>query len=115
MALVFFEWFLRGIIYFQYTPKNGTMGLMESKPPVSDGQKSTEVETVGAILGTIGDTTWRMFVPAVGFTLLGVWADASFGTKPWLMALGIVIGAAGAALLVKKQIVGIKSRKESKK
>ena len=88
---------------------------MESKRPVSDGQKSSDIETVPVLLMTIGDTTWRMFVPSVGFTLLGVWADAQLDTKPWLMVVGIVVGCTGAALLVKKQISGIKSRKESTK
>lgn len=88
---------------------------MESKRPVSDGQKSTEAETVGVLLGTIGDTTWRMFVPTIGFTLLGVWADAQLQTKPWLMITGIAIGSIGAFLLVKKQISGLKSREGAKK
>ena len=93
--------------------------MMESKGPISDGQKTgqkpTETEALGEILATIGDTTWRMFVPSVGFTLLGVWADGQLDTKPWLMVVGIVVGFTGAALLVKKQISGIKSRKESTK
>ena len=78
-------------------------------------EKKTEVDTARVLLGTIGDTTWRMFVPSVGFTLLGVWADLQLDTKPWLMVVGIVVGCTGAALLVKKQISGIKSRKESTK
>lgn len=89
---------------------------MESKKPVSDGQKtSAEPEVLGVILATIGDTTWRMFVPSVGFTLLGVWADGRFGTKPWLMIAGIVIGVTGAVLLVKKQLSGVQSKKEASK
>lgn len=90
---------------------------MESKPPISDGKKprhdDNQPEALGTILATIGDTTWRMFVPSVGFTLLGVWADSHFSTKPWLMAGGVLVGFASAALLVKKQISGIKSAKES--
>ena len=89
---------------------------MESKPPVSDGQKNDHpapsAEAVSVLLATIGDTTWRMFVPSIGFTLLGVWADASFGTKPWLMAAGIAIGLLGAVLLVKNQLGGLKKKKE---
>ena len=88
---------------------------MESKRPVSSGQKSgqksTEPEALGAILVAIGDTTWRMFVPSVGFTLLGVWADGSFGTKPWLMVVGIVAGFLGAFLLVKKQVDSLREAK----
>ena len=88
---------------------------MESKRPVSNGQKSGQIpaepEALGAILATIGDTTWRMFVPSVGFTLIGVWADGSFGTKPWLMIAGIIVGFLGACLLVKKQIDNLKRSK----
>lgn len=61
-----------------------------------------------AFVTTIADTTWRMFVPSVGFTLLGVWADAQWDTKPWLMAVGIVIGAASAYVLVSRQITRLK-------
>ena len=87
---------------------------MESKPPVSDAQKPG-ADAVMMIFGTIGDTTWRMFVPSVGLTLLGVWADGQFGTKPWLMLAGVVLGFAGAIVLVRRQIVGIKRRKEEQK
>jgi hypothetical protein len=85
---------------------------MESKPPISDGKKNIqtagEPEALGTILATIGDTTWRMFVPSVGFTLLGVWLDSVLATKPWLMFVGIVIGFAFAILLVRRQITAIR-------
>ena len=55
-----------------------------------------------------------MFVPAIGFTLLGVWLDAQFGLKPWLMFSGIILGFIGAFLLVKQQIDKLKSQKERK-
>ena len=61
-----------------------------------------------AFVVTIADTTWRMFVPSVGFTLLGVWADSQMYTKPWLMVAGIVVGAASAYLLVSRQIDKLK-------
>ncbi len=77
---------------------------MESKQPVSGGQKSTEVETIKVLMSTIGDTTWRMFVPSVGFTLLGVYLDEKFQTSPWLMIIGVLIGFLGAFLLVREQI-----------
>ena len=77
------------------------------KGPKSDTRSGTENSgdmLPLAFVLTIADTTWRMFVPSVGFTLLGVWADAEWNTKPWLMAVGIVIGAASAYLLVSRQI-----------
>ena len=71
-------------------------------------EKKTEVDTARVLLGTIGDTTWRMFVPSVGFTLLGVWLDSLWDTKPWAMTVGIVVGVLGAYLLVAKQIKTIR-------
>lgn len=88
---------------------------MSDKQSISGGEKTPSVDHTGVILTTIGDTTWRMFVPTVGFTLLGVWADAQFETKPWLMFGGIVLGFVGAFLLVRKQISDIKSREGSNK
>ena len=89
---------------------------MESKRPVSDGQKTgqkpAEPEALGVILATIGDTTWRMFVPSVGFTLLGVWADGQFGLKPWLMIAGIVLGATGAIVRGRPQIARLQEARQ---
>lgn len=88
---------------------------MKSEKPLSDGQKSADTDTFKVILGTIGDTTWRMFVPAIGLTLLGVWLDMLLDTKPWLMVSGIVLGAFFAVLLVKVQFDRLKVKKESDK
>ncbi len=60
--------------------------------------------TVILLLSTIGDTTWRMFVPTIGFTILGVLADRQFNMKPWMTGLGIVVGVAIAALLIRRQL-----------
>lgn len=60
--------------------------------------------TVVLLLGTIADTTWRMFVPIISFTLLGVFGDNTYHTKPWLTASGIIIGIALASLLVIRQL-----------
>ena len=64
--------------------------------------------TVILLLGTIGDTTWRMFVPTIGLTVAGVYADKALGTKPWLTAIGIVLGVTIAGLLVKRLLQDIK-------
>ena len=76
---------------------------MAGKPNIQS-DSSTELDTVRVLLGTIGDTTWRMFVPSVGFTLLGVWLDSVFGLKPWLMIAGIILGFTMAVILVKRQV-----------
>jgi len=83
----------------------------KNRQSVSDGQKNVEIETTRTLLLTIGDTTWRMFVPSVGFTLLGVWLDNQFGSKPLFLAIGVVVGFAGAILLVKKQLDALKTKR----
>ena len=87
---------------------------MESKQPVSDGQKAPDTQHTGVILATIGDTTWRMFVPTIGFTLIGLAADYCYGTKPWLMVAGIALGFAVSFSLVWLQVAQIR-RQEPKK
>jgi uncharacterized membrane protein len=56
------------------------------------------------MFGTMADTTWRMFIPIIGLTLLGVWADRSWHTKPWMTVIGIIVGTVIAAELVKRQL-----------
>ncbi|MFZ2836234.1 MAG: AtpZ/AtpI family protein [Candidatus Saccharimonadales bacterium] len=60
--------------------------------------------TVVLLLGTIADTTWRMFIPTIGLTVAGAYGDKAFGTKPWLMIAGIALGATIAGLLVVRQL-----------
>ena len=56
------------------------------------------------LLLTIADTTWRLFIPTIGFTIVGLLADKQLGTKPWIMIAAIALGAATAYLLVRSQI-----------
>jgi hypothetical protein len=81
----------------------GTSQNDDEKKPVPPDQS-----TVVLLLGDIGDTTWRMFVPTVGLTVLGLLADKWLHTTPWLMSAGIVIGAGIAYLLVRRQIKKVK-------
>lgn len=60
--------------------------------------------TAGAIGLTLLDTTWRIAVPVILFAGLGIFADRSLGTKPWLTLLAVVIGFVFAGLLLKKQL-----------
>ena len=73
----------------------------------NDGDKKPtppDTSTVVLLLGTIGDTTWRMFVPTVGLTVLGLLVDKQLHTTPWIMIAGIILGTIGAYLLVRRQI-----------
>lgn len=75
-----------------------------------DDKKPTppDTSTVILLLTTIGDTTWRMFVPTIGLTVLGLLADKWLHTTPWIMILGIIVGAYLAYVLVKRQIKRVK-------
>ena len=86
--------------------------MKSSSDNTDDVPVPPEKSTVILLLKDTGDTTWRMFVPSVGMTLLGVWLDATFETKPWLMLAGIVIGLALAIVLVRRQLNTIKKRKD---
>ena len=83
---------------------------MTYKKPSNVAENQPATDSAFVIVKTIGDTTWRMFVPSVGFTLLGVWLDLLVGTKPWLMFGGVMIGAIGAYLLVSIQIKRLKQK-----
>jgi Flp pilus assembly protein TadB len=85
----------------------GTSQNDDEKKPVPPDES-----TVVLLLGTIGDTTWRMFVPTIGLTILGLLADKWLHTTPWIMVVGIVAGALLAALLVLRQIKKVKQNDE---
>lgn len=56
------------------------------------------------MLGTLADTTWRLFIPSIGGTLLGLWADKSIDTTPIFTVIGIATGSLLAIWLVYLQI-----------
>ena len=78
---------------------------MSTSPNDSDQKPTPPAKsTVVLLLGTIGDTTWRMFVPTIGLTVLGLLADKQFHTTPWMMIAGIIMGIILAYVLVRRQI-----------
>ena len=63
---------------------------------------------------TMIGTMWRMFLPTIGLTLLGLWLDNVSGMKMrWLLA-GIISGAIISVSLVALQIAKI-NQQELKK
>jgi hypothetical protein len=78
--------------------------VMSASQNDDDKQTPPDTSTVILLLSTIGDTTWRMFVPTIGLTILGLLADKWLHTTPWIMISGIIAGAYLAYILVKKQI-----------
>lgn len=86
---------------------------MAKKTYVKTGKKS-EADASILMMKTVAGTTWRMFVPTIGFTLVGLAADYCYRTKPWLMVSGVALGFAMSFGLVWLQIAQIR-RQESKK
>ena len=57
------------------------------------------------LLGTIADVTWRLFVPTMALTLLGLYADTRLDLRPILTATGGILGFGLSAYLVYRQIM----------
>lgn len=82
---------------------------MATSPTKGDDPKVPPTSsTVILLLATIGDTTWRMFVPTIGLMLLGLWIDTQLSTKFWLTVLGILIGSVIAGLLIRNQLRNVR-------
>ena len=63
---------------------------------------------------TMIGTMWRMFLPTIGLTLLGLWLDNVSEMKMrWLLA-GIISGAIISVILVALQIAKIKQQELKK-
>ena len=60
--------------------------------------------TVVLLFTIAADTTWRMFVPIIGGTALGVWVDNTYASKPWATIVCIAVGVVIATLLVRNQL-----------
>lgn len=80
----------------------------ESKSP-DDRPTPPKFSAVVLLLRDLGETTWRMFVPTVGLMTLGYWADSQLHTKPWLFALGVIVGGLIAGYLIRKQLIATNS------
>lgn len=70
----------------------------------SDKTPPPDKSTVILLFMIAADTTWRMFVPIISGTILGVWADNTVTDKPIGTIIGITIGIIIAAVLVRQQM-----------
>ncbi len=71
--------------------------------------------TAGIIGLTFLDTTWRIVTPVLLFTILGIVADRTLGTKPWLtIVVAVPLGFVFAALLVKRQLDAVEKSEKQK-
>ncbi len=82
---------------------------MATSPTKGDDPKVPPTSsTVILLLATIGDTTWRMFVPTIGLMLIGLWVDSQLNTKFWITVIGILVGSIIAGLLIRNQLRNVR-------
>jgi hypothetical protein len=77
-----------------------------STSPNKGDEKSVppDSSTVILLLLTMADTTWRLFIPSIGLTIAGLLLDKQFGTTPWLLIAGTILGITIAILLIRAQL-----------
>ena len=66
-------------------------------------QPNSSTGSTMLIVGTFLDTTWRMFVPIIIFSLTGYGLDMWLMTTPIATISGICIGSLSSLLLVRQQ------------
>ena len=87
--------------------------MKQTQPSDDPAPRTASRSTVLLLLGTMGDTSLRLFVPTIGGTALGLWIDNNFATKPWATVIGVTIGTVLAISLVHMQLK--KVNREQKK
>ena len=71
--------------------------------PTNDGTRSADPSPTMVVLATIGDTTWRMFVPVLGGAIIGYGIDKLVASRPVGVLAGTFIGSIIAVVLVYMQ------------
>lgn len=79
----------------QTTPDEGVSG-----PKQAPLESLKQLRVGSALL----ETTWRIAVPVISGTGIGIFLDLRIGTKPWLTLLGAVLGFVLAGLLISRLI-----------
>jgi F0F1-type ATP synthase assembly protein I len=72
-----------------------------------------------SVLGAIGtdllDTAWRIAIPVIVCTVLGIVADRRLDTAPWITFPAVVVGFVVSGWLVKRQLKALEEREEKSK
>lgn len=85
---------------------------MTSSPKTkSDGLANSSRSSEVLLAATIVDTSWRMFVPTIGGTAVGIGLDLYFKTVPLMTIISISLGVLASGFLIYRQIRGINNDK----
>lgn len=93
------------------------MNMPKNQKPVSDTYDddydapapAASPKVAALLFLTVADTTWRLFLPTIGGTILGIWLDHKYELTPLLTILGVTLGTALAFVLVYMQIRKVKN------
>lgn len=75
----------------------------DAKKPTSEPEVSAKRAAL-FVIGTIADTTWRIFLPVLGGIAVGAWIDQSYGITPFAIITGTLLGAFASGGLIYGQI-----------
>jgi F0F1-type ATP synthase assembly protein I len=70
----------------------------------SKRNEAAQRSDVASLVSSMAETTWRMFGPPAVLVPLGIWADISWRTKPWLTIAAAFVGLGLSIILVRQQM-----------
>jgi uncharacterized membrane protein (Fun14 family) len=78
--------------------------LPDKKDRVADQPCSAAI----LLFTTIADTTWRMFVPTIGGTIIGIITDHALNSAPVWTTIMIIVGSLISLSLIYLQMKGVR-------
>lgn len=94
-----------------YWRSDGTPARRSESVGKSDQQRGSEAPEPGELVG-VG----LQFAGAIVlFLFLGRWLDSRFGTEPWLLVTGVVVGAVGGFYSMYRRLVVAPRRTKTEK
>ena len=69
----------------------------------------------GATAGDFAGAGVQLAVCIVGGLYLGQWLDRRFGTTPWLLIAGVVVGASAGFYALDRKLMAAQAREEQRK
>jgi hypothetical protein len=85
------------------------MNMANPSPRDADGSSAPSSSTALLMIGTVADTTWRLFVPTLGGTSIGIWAGSIYDIRSWAVIAGVVVGFLISAGLIYMQLRKVKN------